>query len=67
MLEYFRRVESTGEELIVTDRGVPVLKVLPLHKKITAAELFSDVRGKVHLPEKELLESTEIFRKDYSF
>ena len=28
-LEYFRQVERTGEELIVTDRGRPVLKIVP--------------------------------------
>lgn len=28
-LEYFRRIELTGEELIITDHGRPVLKVVP--------------------------------------
>lgn len=28
-LEYFRGVEKTGEELVITDRGKPVLKVVP--------------------------------------
>lgn len=28
-LEYFRRIEETGDELIITDRGRPVLKVIP--------------------------------------
>ena len=28
-LEYFRRVERTGEPLIITDRGRPVLKIVP--------------------------------------
>jgi prevent-host-death family protein len=28
-LEYFRRVEQTGEELVITDHGRPVLKVVP--------------------------------------
>ena len=27
-LEYFRQVERTGEELIITDRGKPVLKLV---------------------------------------
>lgn len=26
-LEYFRKIEQTGEELIITDHGRPVLKV----------------------------------------
>ena len=28
-LEYFRKVEQTGEELVITDHGLPVLKVVP--------------------------------------
>ena len=31
-LEYFREVERTGEELILTDRGNPVLKIVPYRK-----------------------------------
>lgn len=29
LLEYFREVEKTGKELIVTDHGKPVLKIVP--------------------------------------
>jgi prevent-host-death family protein len=28
-LEYFRRVEKTGKELIISDHGKPVLKIVP--------------------------------------
>jgi len=28
-LEYFRKIEETRQELIITDRGKPVLKVIP--------------------------------------
>ena len=28
-LEYFRRIEQTGEELVITDHGQPVLKIVP--------------------------------------
>jgi prevent-host-death family protein len=28
-LEYFREVESTGTELVITDHGKPVLKIVP--------------------------------------
>ena len=28
-LEYFRLIEESGETLIITDRGRPVLKVMP--------------------------------------
>jgi prevent-host-death family protein len=47
MLEYFRRVEETGEELIVTDNNRPVLKVVPVRRRVPSAEAFGDVRGKV--------------------
>jgi prevent-host-death family protein len=47
MLEYFRRVEETGTELVVTDNNEPVLRIVPIRKRVPAAELFSDVRGRV--------------------
>jgi prevent-host-death family protein len=28
-LEYFRQVEESGEPLVITDRGKPVLKIVP--------------------------------------
>lgn len=28
-LEYFRSVETTGRELVITDRGRPVVRVVP--------------------------------------
>jgi prevent-host-death family protein len=28
-LEYFRRVEKSGKSLVITDRGRPVLKIVP--------------------------------------
>ncbi len=31
-LEYFRQVERTGRELIITDRGKPVLKLVPFRE-----------------------------------
>jgi prevent-host-death family protein len=47
MLEYFRKVEETGEELIVTDNNRPVLRIVPIRQRIPASEMFSDARGKV--------------------
>ena len=47
MLEYLRQVEETGEELIVTDDGRPVVKVVPIRQRRTAADAFGDVRGRV--------------------
>jgi prevent-host-death family protein len=28
-LAYFRKVQETGQEIIITDRGQPVLKIVP--------------------------------------
>ncbi|MDA2934085.1 type II toxin-antitoxin system Phd/YefM family antitoxin [Acidobacteria bacterium AH-259-D05] len=28
-LEYFRQVEKSGRELVITDRGKPVVKIVP--------------------------------------
>lgn len=47
MLEYFRRVEETHEELIVTDNNRPVLRILPIQQRRSAADVFADVRGRV--------------------
>jgi prevent-host-death family protein len=32
-LEYFRQIEESGEELIITDHGRPVIKVIPYSVK----------------------------------
>ena len=32
-LNYFREVEQTGKEIIITDRGKPVLKLVPYTEK----------------------------------
>ncbi|MBN2357488.1 type II toxin-antitoxin system prevent-host-death family antitoxin [candidate division KSB1 bacterium] len=47
MLEYFRRVEQSGEELIVTSNNVPTLKVIPIKKKRRVEDVFEDLRGKI--------------------
>jgi antitoxin (DNA-binding transcriptional repressor) of toxin-antitoxin stability system len=47
MLEIFRQLEASGEEIIVTDRGEPVLKIVPIKQKATALELFGDLQGRV--------------------
>ena len=35
-LEFFREVEHTGQELVITDRGVPVLKLVPFRDEPAA-------------------------------
>ena len=44
-LEYFRQVEQTGRELIVTDHGRPVLKIVPY--KADHQEMLRALRGSV--------------------
>ncbi|RLB59394.1 MAG: type II toxin-antitoxin system Phd/YefM family antitoxin [Deltaproteobacteria bacterium] len=33
-LEYFREVERTGREIVITDRGRPVLRIVPYHRDV---------------------------------
>ncbi len=47
MLEVFRQIEASGDELIVTDQGKPVLKIIPIKQKKTVAELFENVQNQV--------------------
>lgn len=44
-LEYFREVESTGKELVITDHGKPVLKVVPYSRD--PEEALRSLRGSV--------------------
>lgn len=44
-LEFFREVERTGRELVVTDNGRPVLKVVPYSRD--PAEAIKALRGSV--------------------
>jgi antitoxin (DNA-binding transcriptional repressor) of toxin-antitoxin stability system len=58
MLKYFRIVEETGEDLIVTDRNRPVFRIVRIKPRIGAAELFANVRGKI-VYRGDILASTE--------
>ena len=51
MLEIFSQLEISGEELIITDGGKPVLKIVPIKSKQTAEELFGNVQGRVRYHE----------------
>jgi antitoxin (DNA-binding transcriptional repressor) of toxin-antitoxin stability system len=44
-LEYFREIERTGEELIITDKGKPVLKLMLLVED--PEEVLRPLRGSV--------------------
>ena len=58
MLEYFREIERSEEEVIVTDNRVPVLKIIPLQsKKKSVDEVFAAVRG-IHFSVEELVSPT---------
>jgi antitoxin (DNA-binding transcriptional repressor) of toxin-antitoxin stability system len=47
MLEIFRQLEATGGELIVTDYGRPVLKIVPLSESRTVSEVFQGLQGRI--------------------
>jgi len=47
MLAYFREVEKTGVELIVTDNKKPVIRILPYAMPATLKTLFADTKGKM--------------------
>lgn len=59
MSAYFRRVEQTGEEMVVTDRRRPVLRVTPIREKRPVAEVFADLRGKTHATARILCAPTQ--------
>lgn len=44
-LEYFRQVEASGRELVITDHGRPVVKVVPYRPD--PAEALAVLRGSV--------------------
>ncbi len=46
-LEYLRNVEQRGEELVITDHGRPVVKVVPLTMNVE--DLLAPFRGSLTL------------------
>lgn len=51
MLQIFRQIEQTGEEVIVTDNNRPVLRIQPINRKPTVDETFAPYRGKLIMHE----------------
>lgn len=49
LLEYFRQVESTGEEIIVTDNGRPSVRICPIKHGDSVEEVFAEYRGRVQI------------------
>ena len=46
MLQYFRQVEQTGVELLVTDHGKPTLRVTQIGKTVRPQDAFGEIREK---------------------
>ena len=46
MLEIFRQLEASDKELIVTDHGKPVLKIVPIKQKRRFRNCLVIYRGK---------------------
>ena len=44
-LQYFREVEKTGKQIIITDHGKPVLKIIPFTEN--TEEIISSLRNSV--------------------
>ena len=44
-LKYFREVQATGRELVITERGEPVLKIVPYRPEPQIA--LEELRGSV--------------------
>jgi len=55
MLEYLRAVEATGEELIITDKNRPVLRIVPILNPVRAEDLFGQARKLCRLDEEAML------------
>jgi antitoxin (DNA-binding transcriptional repressor) of toxin-antitoxin stability system len=51
MLQIFREIEASGDELIVTDHGKPVLKIVPIQPKNSVKELFAEYQAQVEYVE----------------
>ena len=47
MLQIFREIEQSGEDLIVTDHGQPVLRIQAIAKKRSVGEIFDALQGQV--------------------
>jgi prevent-host-death family protein len=59
MLEYFRQVEQTGEELIVTNNNIPTLRVVPIQPKQSVDTVFGDLRESVEIDDSIMQPETD--------
>ena len=44
--DYLKQVEITGEEIIITDHNIPVMKIIPLKQKQSLKKQFEQFQGK---------------------
>lgn len=44
-LRYFREVQASGQEIVITDRGIPVLKIVPFRPE--SHKILEELRGSV--------------------
>lgn len=51
MLEIFRQIEVSGEELIVTHHDKPVLRITPIKAHNQVGVVFAGLQGKVEYGE----------------
>ncbi len=51
MLRIFREIEQSGDDLVVTDHGKPVLLITPLRPQQQVETVFADLEGQVAYPE----------------
>ena len=47
MLELFREIEESGEEIVVTHHSKPVARITPIREKRPVDEVFADLQGKI--------------------
>jgi hypothetical protein len=59
MLEYFRKIEKSGEDIIVTNNRKPVLKVSLLRSKQTPDVVFGNYRDKIHFYEDIMTDTSD--------
>jgi antitoxin (DNA-binding transcriptional repressor) of toxin-antitoxin stability system len=47
-MKYFRHIEQTGEDIVVTSNRKPILKIIPFKpEKQHPEEVFGDLRGRI--------------------
>ena len=63
-LKYFRDIQESGQELIITDHGKPVLKILPYHEdsQVVLEELKNSVKRYDNPTEPVALDDWEVLK-----